>query len=292
MKKIKVLIGCLLFRNYTGSEMYVYELAKNLIKLNCDVTIVSANIGGPLTDLGIKEGIKIYSFQTLPKNIKFDIIHCQHTPVVTELIRLFPHTKKICTIHSEVISLENPVLDFSILKYIAIRPEIKEHLIKNFGLLDRQIEVIYNPIDETKFNTENTTKENALLFVGTIDYLRKYTIYDLVDYTKNNNKELWLVGKNHENYLPDILKNNHVKYFDATINVDEYVKRCSETGGILLGRTTIEGWMCGKPGWIYEIDNRGIIINKTLTEVPNDIEKFYSKNVTEKIKNEYEKILK
>ena len=37
-KQLKVLISCLFFRTFTGSELYVYELAKELIKLNCSVT--------------------------------------------------------------------------------------------------------------------------------------------------------------------------------------------------------------------------------------------------------------
>jgi len=49
--------------------------------------------------------------------------------------------------------------------------------------------------------------------------------------------------------------------------------------------------MCGKPGWIYNVDNNGNIINKELHQVPLDIEKFYSMNVANKIKEEYLKIL-
>ena len=44
---IKVLISSLFFKTFTGSEMYVYELSKELIKLNCDVTVLS-DINGPL----------------------------------------------------------------------------------------------------------------------------------------------------------------------------------------------------------------------------------------------------
>jgi glycosyltransferase involved in cell wall biosynthesis len=40
-EKIKVLIGCLSFANLTGSELYTFELAKELIKQNCDVTVCS-----------------------------------------------------------------------------------------------------------------------------------------------------------------------------------------------------------------------------------------------------------
>jgi hypothetical protein len=44
------------------------------------------------------------------------------------------------------------------------------------------------------------------LFVGTIDYLRKNTIQDLVNTTKENNEELWIVGKKNDTYLDDGLK--------------------------------------------------------------------------------------
>ena len=290
-KKLKVLIGCLFFREFTGSEMYVYELSKNLLKLNCEVHVISPNIGGPLTEISSDLGINIHTFLNPPTNQKFDIIHGQHYPVVEALIKLFPNTPKICTIHSEVISLENPIQDISIFKYIAIRPEIKEHLINKFNILERQIEVIYNPIDENRFNTKDTTDNGYILFVGTIDFLRKKTILDLIEYSKSIGKELWIIGKNHSDYLDYIKTQSHVKYYEDIYNVETFVKGCSETAGILLGRTTIEGWMCGKSGWIYNVDNLGNIIDKQLHEPPLDIEIFDSSNVTKKIKEEYIKIL-
>ena len=291
-QKLNVLIGCLFFTNFTGSEMYVYELARGLKKLNCDVSVVSAMIGGELTKVAQKEGIKVYSIKNPPHDVKFDIIHGQHLPIVNDLINLYPETKKICSIHSEIIREENPVKDYSIYKYIAIRPEIKQHIIKNFGIPESDIEVIYNPINEGRFNKENTSTENALLFVGTIDKLRKKPIFDLVEYTKQNNKEFWIVGENHDKYLGEIIKHPHVKYSKSVYNIEYYVKKCSETAGILLGRTTIEGWMCGKPGWIYNVDSYGNIVDKKIHEPPSDIDKFYSMNVTKKIKDLYLEILK
>ena len=59
----------------------------------------------------------------------------------------------------------------------------------------------------------------------------------------------------------------------------------------LLGRTTIEGWLCGKSGWIYNIDKEGNILSKNKNEVPSDVIKFDSLNVAKKIKQEYIKIL-
>jgi glycosyltransferase involved in cell wall biosynthesis len=317
--KLNVMISCLFFQNYTGSEMYVFELAKNLINQNCNVTVVASETNGPLVSIATKLGIVVKNIKETPgyklgdgkwivntpegprtstpnnfykiAEVHYDIIHCQHKPIVDVMNTLYPTIDKISTIHSEVIELENPVIHNSIKKYIAIRREIKQHLIDKFKISENDIEVIYNPIDDVKFKPENKPSENSVLFVGTIDYLRKKSIFDLVNYTKDKNKELWLVGKNQSNYLPELLKHSHVKYYEATPNVDNFIHSCSETAGILLGRTTIEGWMCGKPGWIYNVNSNGDIIDKEFFEVPNDLEKFKSGNVTSKIKTEYLNIL-
>ena len=290
--QLKVLLGCILFQEFTGSELYVYELAKKLHDINCNVTIISPHINGPLTKLAQDNGIEVYDFNNIPNNRKFDIIHCQHKPIVQELVRRYPNTRKVCSIHSEVISLEDPFIDVSIHQYIAVRPEIKTHLENNFNINSNIITVVYNPIDETRFKMRDVPSHNSVLFVGTIDYLRKDTIYDLVEYTKNISKDLWLVGKDSNTYLSDLFKNKHVKYSHSCSTVEKYVQCCDETAGIQLGRTTIEGWMCNKPGWIYKVNNQGNILNKTFTQPPEDISKFYAINVAKQIKDIYLNVLK
>ena len=315
---LKVLLSCLFFKTFTGSEMYVYELAKGLKKLNCDVTVLS-DINGPLSKLAQQQGIKVLPFNNPPgykmgdgkwglntpqgvqssqqnvmykmSEVDFDIIHAQHLPVTNQMCQMYPNIDKISTIHSEVIELENPVINESIKKYICIRPEIQEHIINKFGIDKNNTEVVYNPIDTERFNTKNTKDDGYVLFVGTLDYLRESTIKDLVDYTKEINKDLWIVGENKSNYLNDILSNPHVKYHNATSKVESFVKNCSETAGILLGRTTIEGWLCGKSGWIYNVNESGEILNKERFDIPKDVNKFDSIEVAKKIKEEYIKIL-
>ena len=315
---LKVLISCLFFKTFTGSEMYVYELAKGLKKLNCDVTILS-DINGPLSQIAKKQGIKVFPFNESPGfkmgdgkwgfntpegfkvaqpnmmykvgEVNYDIIHTQHTPVTNQMCQMYPNIDKISTIHSEVIELENPVINESIKQYVCIRPEIQDHIISKFGISKEKTEVIYNPIDTERFNTKNTKDNGYVLFVGTLDYLRENTIKDLVEYTKSIGKEFWIVGENKSNYLNDLLTNSHVKYHDATNKVEGFVKNCSETAGILLGRTTIEGWLCGKPGWIYNIDESGYILDKKRFDIPENVSKFNSMDVARKIKEEYIKVL-
>ena len=321
-EKLKVLIGCLSFTDYTGSELYSFELAKQLIKEGCDVSICSS-VGMPLAGAANKLGIKLFSLQEPPgyklgdgkwllktpqgdvpsventlykvADTQFDIIHLNHKPVTEHLLRFYPETPVICSIHSEVISLEEPVVSDQIKKYIAIRPEIKEYITDRFNIDSEKVDVIYNPIDTDKFKVVNSTEKRnkkRILFVGTIDYLRKAMIQDLINTTKENDQELWIVGKKNDTYLEEmILNEGHVTYFEPTINIEKFIHQCDETAGILLGRTTIEGWLCGKKGWIYDVDSSGNIKSKDLHEIPNDIDKFKSGNVVKQIIEKYKEIL-
>jgi len=321
-EKMKVLIGCLSFANLTGSELYVFELAKQLIKQGCEVSICS-NIGNPMANLAKPLGIKMYNLQEPPgfklgdgkwllksptgdvvsqentlykvADISFDVVHLNHKPVTEHLLRLYPDTPIICSIHSEVIPLEEPVISTQIKKYIAIRPEIKEHIVETFGVDADSVSVIYNPIDSEKFKPSNTTQKRdrkRILFVGTIDYLRKNAIQDLIDTTRENNEELWIVGKKNDTYLDDMIANeNHVTYYEPTPNVEKYIQQCDETAGILLGRTTIEGWLCGKSGWIYDVDSSGNVKSKALHGVPSDVDKFRSSSIVTQIIEEYKTII-
>ena len=316
-EKIRVLIGCINLANHTGSELYVYELAKELIKQGCEVSIVST-LGEPLARKAHFAGAKLYNIQEPPgfklgdgqwmlqtpngpvrstknhlykmEDIQFDIMHLSHKPITEHLLKLYPETEAICTIHSEVIELEHPVIHENIKKYIAIRPEIKDFLVEKFQIAEDKIDVIYNPIDAARFKPTPTTNERpVVLFVGTMDYLRENAIRDLIEMTKEQGKDLWLVGKENGLKVEDLIGNDnaHVTYHGPSWKVEDFVKKCDETAGILLGRTTIEGWLCGKPAWIYDIDSSGGIKGKELHQVPEDLDKYKSANVASQIIEEY-----
>jgi glycosyltransferase involved in cell wall biosynthesis len=325
-EKIKVLIGCLSFANLTGSELYTFELAKELIKQNCDVTVCSS-IGMPLSGMAKKLGIKLASIQEPPgfklgdgqwyvngpeglvpsqpnvlynvEKVDFDIVHMNHKPVTEHLLRFYPNTPIISTIHSEVLDLEAPVINEQIKKYIAIRPEIKNFLIESYGIEESKIDVVYNPIDYNRFKvTKDNIKRNnkRIIFVGTIDYLRRNTLLDLIKTTREEGNDLWIVGRENGVTMQDLIVEdggtfNHVTYHPATPNVEKLVQQCDETAGILLGRTTIEGWLCGKGGWIYDVDKQGNILSKSFNEIPEDVEKFRSDIVAKEIIGRYKEII-
>ena len=315
-EKLNILIACLNFNDFTGSELHVYELSKGLRKLGHDVTICS-NVGGEMEKKAKSLGIKLYKTNEPPgfklgdgktsvqtpqgpvvmkegqlyklSDVRFDIMHLHHKPIVEHFLKLFPLTPTVCTIHSEVIDLEHPVKDNRIANYICIRPEIQDFIVSKFEVDKDKTTVIYNPFDTDRFKKMPlpSTEKERILFVGTIDYLRQNSIVDLIEETSQNNQELWIVGKKRTNLL-DNLHADHVKYFEPTWNVEQYIKQTHRTAGILLGRTTIEGWLCGRPGIIYQIDESGHIESKNLYDPPNDINKFSSKTIIGEIIKTYE----
>ena len=321
--KFKVLIACLNFNGLTGSELYNYELAKGLVERGCEVTICS-RIGGELAFKAKQAGIKLSNIEeplgfkkgdgkwqiqkpdgTLEKSVEnklykmapanFDIMHLNHTPVTNLMLQLYPEIPAIASIHSEVISLEHPVVHDNIKKYIAIRPEIKDFITSGYDIPEEKISVIYNPIDTNRFQPKDTLiDEKITLFVGTIDYLRKNMLSDLIERTKKEGSKLWVIGKENGVTVDSLINDSdtHVTYHGVQRKVENYINQCTETAGILLGRTTIEGWLCGKAGWIYDVDDKGIVLGKKLHPVPTDVDKYKRKNVVTQIIEEYKEIIK
>ena len=318
-ESLDILIGCLNFNDYTGSELHIYELAKGLKKAGHNVSICS-NVSGVMQNRAKGLGIPTYQLNEPPgfrvgdgksqvmtpqgpkvakegqlyqvKDVKFDIIHLHHKPVTEHLLRMYPQSPVITTIHSEVIELEHPVMDDRISKYICIRPEIKDYITDVFEVEESKTSIIYNPFDTQRFkpHPKPNNKKKRVLFVGTIDYIRQETILHLIESTKKEGKELWILGKKKSDYLDD-LNESHVTYIEPTWDVEKYIKQCDETAGILLGRTTIEGWLCDRPGWIYDVDSSGNISSFELHQVPKDVNKFKSDKVIEETIKEYIKII-
>jgi hypothetical protein len=318
-RKLKVLMGCLSFSELTGSELSNLETAKGLAKNGCDVTVVSANISNNFVNICKNHGIKVYKIDEPPhyklgdgmwlintpegpkptqKNVlyrvnheTFDVIHANHTPITQRLLQLYPESNFVNIVRSEVIDLENPVVDSKIKKYIAIRPSIKDYIVNEFDISEDMVDVVYNPFDKARFkpmDLPSGTDKKVTLFVGTMDYLREKPINDLVMKCKNDGKELWLVGKDVKGYAKYISTiEDHVKYFEPTDKIEEFYHKCDETAGIMLGRTTIEGFLCGKPAIIYSVDKEGEILGHSYHEVPDDLSIFDFNTTINKIKSIY-----
>jgi hypothetical protein len=63
------------------------------------------------------------------------------------------------------------------------------------------------------------------------------------------------------------------------------------TAGILLGRTTLEGWCCDVPGYLYIININGDILSIETDPPSNIVDLCDSNNVAEEHIKLYKKIL-
>jgi hypothetical protein len=51
------------------------------------------------------------------------------------------------------------------------------------------------------------------------------------------------------------------------------------TAGIFVGRITVEGWMLGKPGLVFDVNEEGEILSKSIQHAPSiDVLKKYDRS--------------
>ena len=291
---MKIVIALNNYTRFTGSEMYVYELSRVLAKRGHKVTILANEVRGEIASRTKKNGVKMYEFFGHPE-LKPDIIHVQQPNPTAYCLRFFPQVPHIVTVHSEFI-YEIPMIDTQIKKYIFVRPEIQEkYLTDEITKIPQDKGVtILNGVDTNRFNTLPTgdINPNSVLFVGTFDQLRTQALSEIIKRTGLEKKELVLITEGYERLVGKLPK--HVRLLPPTWDVEKWTKYCGSTAGILMGRTTIEGWMCGKSGIIYEINEEGGIVGIRLVEVPDQkkLKVFDIEYMTDRVVEVYEEALR
>lgn len=289
---MKILLGCLNVNGLGGSELYHYELAKELHLMGNDITLFTARqidetdiVRKKLYEIGVKQ-IDLTNIDTTEK---FDIIVASQPQVNQFFIQYFSQIPKVSIIHSEIRS-EDPILNDNIEHYIAIRQSIADMLINDYTISSDKVSLIYNPIDRSRFNNENILKnqKKSGIFVGEVlDSIRFKSVSHLVKSCIDKDWDLYLMSESRYNF-------NHpnIKYIDKRWDTETIVKNMDFTAGILLGRTTLEGWCCGVPGYMYLIDINGNIIGIDVEKLENIEELCDSKNVAKQHIELYNRIIK
>jgi len=141
-------------------------------------------------------------------------------------------------------------------------------LTKDYNIPVEKVSLIYNPVDQSRFNSNNVNKLERYsgLFVGEVlDSIRFQPVQHLAEQCIVNDWDLYLMSDSRYAF-------NHpnIKYLDKRWDTESIVKQVHFTAGILLGRTTLEGWCCDVPGYIYNIDIQGNILGVE-TEIPDNI---------------------
>jgi glycosyltransferase involved in cell wall biosynthesis len=293
---MRVLISIRQFRDLTGAEMYVYELARELKRTGHEPVITApiVSLGGEMLARAKAAGLTAIPFEGFKLlGMDFEVLHLNERKPSEALLGLFPKAAVVSTVHSQF-ECEAPILSPRIFKYIAIRQGIKDKLEAKDGIDPARIEIIPNGIDVARFNRnyeylreqpQDPDARPMVLFVGTFDKLRLEAIKATALYCEKTNRAFRLVGKNHH-LKPEAIPANAEIYL-PTWDVENHIHACDETAGVMLGRTTIEGWACGKPGWIYTVDEAGKVRAVDWTEPPANMTPYSIEAVAGRIKNLY-----
>ena len=265
---MKILLSCHAFKNYTGSEIYFYELASALRNLGCNVSIFSPVNGNPLR--GKIKNVKFINRHSLFLK-KYDLVLFSHGEVTWKYLKKVSSKRFVNIIHSEVIDLEVPIINSKIDYYVGIRPSIVNFIKSNYEI-KVPIKLIYNPFDCLRFNPENCYKQDdkdkILLFPGSIDYLRIIPLKYLLRLSMVEKFNILHVGTsdytiNHPNLT------SHAPVWE----IENYYRECNIVSGIFLGRTSIEGLLCNKKVLQFEVTKEGDI-NNIYWLNDNNLEKF------------------
>ena len=100
---MRILLACLSYREFTGSEIYFYELGSALRDAGHDVSIYSQFTNGPLVNK--TTDISFPTKDTITKE-NYDLLIFSHGRIIWEYIKDVKAKKVINVIHSEVIDLE------------------------------------------------------------------------------------------------------------------------------------------------------------------------------------------
>jgi hypothetical protein len=273
-----------------GSELYHYELLMGLSKYT-DYNITFATYTNPNLDFYLykdllNNGIKISNLSNIDTD--YDLIIASQPGPNYILCNLLPDIPKISIIHSALRS-EDAIMHKSIKHYIAVQPDIYRCLKNIYNIKTKNISLIYNPINEDRFKKYNIEKnlDNQIqgVLVGEInDPLRIPMINHIVTECINQNIKLTIISKSKHNF-----HNNLITIEDECYYTEDYLKYADFTVG-LGGRTTIEGWMCNIPSYIYYVNSNGDILDIKL-KYPPKIDRFKKTYVAKQHLDLYKQIL-
>lgn len=288
---MKILITCDSFNYCSGSATYVHDLAIELKKRGNEVTILST-IGGEITNSALQKGIKCFDFSNVfeIQDEVFDIIHCnQYDPA--KIAMEFWDTPAVMTLHNSL-GFEKPFIHPNIKRYIAAKPSEVE------TFKDLNPVLVNIGVDFERFNKANADKvklkkdtmnlqKPVVFFIGTFDILREKPLLDLYKKGKEQGFEIVFVGRSMLKYDPP----EDIKCVPETFYIEKWIEASDGVASILIGRTAIEAWACGKDYYCYTVDGKGNILDFEIMPPPEDMSKYDIRFMTDRIVELYQEAI-
>ena len=269
--KKKILISCETMAYLSGSPLYNYTLAKELTKT------YTVHFQSLWADNFLKRDLEANGVKCVfSTDEEYDLA------LMSQRRFKKPNAKKVINIvHSEY-DCETPIDDCD--HYVAIRPSIKEHLVKEHGIKEEDITVVYNGVDLERFKPVEKSERDykKIVIPATIDKLRQ-KFFDYYTSRANKDFRVFIYGKQFGGYIPE---SPYIIVSDEVEDIENYIADADIVAGILLGRVNLEARACNVKSLIHNPDK------------PEEFEEYYPdrkefedrhdiKNVAEKLLNIY-----
>ncbi len=314
MKRLKIALGATLHKKVHkdstgGTEVFVYILAKELVKKGHNVTIFASgdsDIVGNLFGISTEKEINIieqnqrifYGFQLLESQLitqnqdKFDIIHINYfEPFLFTAFSKLIKKPVFYSVHSDIFVSENwQKLTLEMVKsedkfvFVSKKAFNQARLIKNKSH-------IYNGIDINSFPF-SSSDQNYLLWLGRIR--KKKGIKEAIEATIQSNDKLIVSGVIdnpeerffYETEVKPLVENHKNIEVRGPVDFDEKIKLYQNAKGFLFpvqweepfGLTMIEAMACGTPvigfdkGAVAEVIKDGVS-GFVVKDVPDMVDK-------------------
>jgi hypothetical protein len=242
----------------TGSELYAFELARFQAKSGHEVLVTAPILGG---EIGLRlkhQGVQLLTPRAvMALDWTPDIYHVHHPYVLPD--HAFHHAHVVATLHDLQDGREHRG---KVQRWIVVREDQRAVM--------PEATWIPNGFDTERFfpMPEKEWPIPEVLCVGNFrDTRRAAMLEDLLHQANAGEITLRLVG----NGLTGHVKKSTAVTLHASLwDIEIFLKNTNFTASLFVGRTTLEGYLCGRRGWIYQEDG-----TKELTSPPEGAAALY-----------------
>src|SRR5688572_29405437 len=146
---LRILITNHFLRGRTGSELYVCELATNLLRRGHSPIVYSPQLGHTARELRAATVPVVDNLDAIGSAP--DLIHGQHHVETMSALLHFPSTPAVFFCHGWLPFEETPPKHPRILRYVAVDDTCLDRLVSENGIAEERVEVILNSVDLEQF---------------------------------------------------------------------------------------------------------------------------------------------
>jgi hypothetical protein len=149
LRGLRILITNHFLRGRTGSELYVCELATNLLRRGHNPIVYSPQLGHTARELREATVPVVDNLDAIGSPP--DLIHGQHHVETMSALLRFPNTPAVFFCHGWVPWEETPPKHPRILRYVAVDDTCLDRLVSESGIPEERVSVILNSVDLEQF---------------------------------------------------------------------------------------------------------------------------------------------